>query len=136
LLARGCTALRLTGTYPGCASPCALLLVETREVGKGKSFGELALLYNTPRAATVKVLEDATLWTLTRTIFRSIVIHFKQLRVKKYEDFLKKVPILESLSAREVSKIASALEESVYEVRAMHCALAAGSWGGARGVCL
>ena len=31
------------------------------EVGKGKSFGELALLYNTPRAATVRVMQDATL---------------------------------------------------------------------------
>ena len=32
------------------------------EIGPGGSFGELALMYNTPRAATVKALTDGVLW--------------------------------------------------------------------------
>lgn len=32
------------------------------EIGPGGSFGELALMYNTPRAATVKAVNDGVLW--------------------------------------------------------------------------
>ena len=32
------------------------------EITAGGSFGELALMYNTPRAATVKAGTDGTLW--------------------------------------------------------------------------
>jgi cAMP-dependent protein kinase regulator len=32
------------------------------EIGPGGSFGELALMYNTPRAATVQATSDGVLW--------------------------------------------------------------------------
>lgn len=34
------------------------------------SFGELALMYNAPRAATVKVKENAKVWALDRQTFK------------------------------------------------------------------
>ena len=40
----------------------------------GDTFGELALMYNTPRAATVKCVSDGTLWALDRIAFRSILM--------------------------------------------------------------
>ena len=36
----------------------------------GDSFGELALLYNSPRAATVLCENDGVLWALERKAFR------------------------------------------------------------------
>lgn len=39
----------------------------------GEAFGELALLYNTPRAATIKAKTDTILWTLDRETFNNIV---------------------------------------------------------------
>ena len=40
----------------------------------GEAFGELALLYNTPRAASVDCISDAaTLWKLDRETFNAIV---------------------------------------------------------------
>jgi CRP-like cAMP-binding protein len=39
----------------------------------GDVFGELALLYNCPRAASVEVMEDAFLWELDRQTFNNIV---------------------------------------------------------------
>lgn len=39
----------------------------------GDAFGELALLYNAPRAATIKAKSDCHLWQLDRNTFNHIV---------------------------------------------------------------
>ena len=39
----------------------------------GEAFGELALLYNAPRAATIKAKTDSILWSLDRETFNNIV---------------------------------------------------------------
>jgi len=39
----------------------------------GESFGELALLYNAPRAATIIAKEESILWCLDRATFGNIV---------------------------------------------------------------
>ncbi len=39
----------------------------------GESFGELALLYNAPRAASIMANEDCILWALDRECFNNIV---------------------------------------------------------------
>lgn len=38
--------------------------------GRGDSFGELALMYNAPRAATIKAADDCKLWALDRLTFK------------------------------------------------------------------
>jgi len=47
-------------------------LVES--VGPGGSFGELALMYNEPRAATMVSTEPAVLWRLDRVTFQRILM--------------------------------------------------------------
>lgn len=44
----------------------------------GRSFGELALLYNSPRAATVQALKPGKLWQIDRATFRSIIAQSAQ----------------------------------------------------------
>lgn len=39
----------------------------------GESFGELSLLYNAPRAATIIAKNDCILWALDRETFNNIV---------------------------------------------------------------
>jgi cAMP-dependent protein kinase regulator len=39
----------------------------------GEAFGELALLYNAPRAASIQADEECTLWALDRETFNHIV---------------------------------------------------------------
>lgn len=78
--------------------------------GPGTSFGELALMYNAPRAATVVSTEPSTLWQLDRVTFRRILMDSAFQRRRLYESFLEEVPLLSTLTPYERSKIADALE--------------------------
>ncbi|KZL84102.1 camp-dependent protein kinase regulatory subunit [Colletotrichum incanum] len=81
----------------------------------GGSFGELALMYNAPRAATVISAESGcTLWALDRLTFRRILMESTFARRRMYESFLEEVPLLQSLTPYERSKIADALETQKY----------------------
>jgi cAMP-dependent protein kinase regulator len=46
---------------------------ELRDYDEGDVFGELALMYNTPRAATIKALDKSFLYSLDRECFNHIV---------------------------------------------------------------
>lgn len=43
-------------------------------IGEGGSFGELALIYGTPRAATVKAKTNVKLWGIDRDSYRRILM--------------------------------------------------------------
>ncbi|KAK3988285.1 cyclic adenosine monophosphate-dependent protein kinase [Cladorrhinum sp. PSN332] len=81
----------------------------------GGSFGELALMYNAPRAATVTSAEaNCTLWALDRMTFRRILMESTFARRRMYEGFLEEVPLLASLTPYERSKIADALKSEKF----------------------
>ena len=80
----------------------------------GESFGELALLYNAPRAATIKAKTDCILWVLDRETFNNIVKDSAQKKREKYENFLKKVDILSTIDSYELTQICDAVKSSVY----------------------
>lgn len=80
-------------------------------IGPGGSFGELALMYNAPRAATIVSVEPkSTLWALDRITFRRILMDSAFQRRRMYEAFLEEVPLLSSLKPYERAKIADALD--------------------------
>jgi len=76
----------------------------------GESFGELALLYNAPRAATVKAVSKSILFSLDRECFNHIVKDAAAKKREKYEDFLSKLDLLSTMDGYERSKIADALK--------------------------
>ncbi|KAJ3108560.1 hypothetical protein HDU97_000842 [Phlyctochytrium planicorne] len=84
------------------------------DYGPGGSFGELALMYNAPRAATVTASSDSVLWALDRVTFRRILMENTSRKRRMYEAFLEEVPILLSLEPYERHKIADALESVVF----------------------
>ena len=84
---------------------------KVNSIGPGGSFGELALMYNAPRAATVVSTEpNSTLWALDRVTFRRILMDNAFQRRRMYESFLEEVPLLSTLTLYERSKIADALD--------------------------
>ncbi|KAJ8595310.1 camp-dependent protein kinase regulatory subunit [Rhizopogon salebrosus TDB-379] len=84
------------------------------ECKPGNSFGELALMYGHPRAATVQAIEPSTVWALDRITFRTIILKAAHRRRTMYEHFLCTVPLLSSLEPGERSKIADALVSRIY----------------------
>ncbi|OBZ83355.1 cAMP-dependent protein kinase regulatory subunit [Choanephora cucurbitarum] len=81
----------------------------------GGSFGELALMYNAPRAATIIATSDCVLWALDRVTFRTILMENTSRKRRMYEYFLSEVALLKSLESYEKHKIADALESVYFE---------------------
>lgn len=79
-------------------------------IGAGGSFGELALIYGTPRAATVKAVSYVKLWAIDRDTYRRILMGSTIRKRKMYSDFLSRVSILESLDEWERLTVADSLE--------------------------
>ncbi|KAJ3188161.1 hypothetical protein HDU85_005311 [Gaertneriomyces sp. JEL0708] len=88
--------------------------VKVADYGPNGSFGELALMYNAPRAATVVATQDCVLWALDRVTFRRILMENTSRKRRMYEAFLEEVPLLVSLEPYERHKIADALESITY----------------------
>mmetsp|Transcript_61346 Transcript_61346/g.146123 ORF Transcript_61346/g.146123 Transcript_61346/m.146123 type:complete len:408 (+) Transcript_61346:94-1317(+) len=80
----------------------------------GDVFGELALLYNCPRAASVIAKDNCVCWQLDRETFNHIVKDAAVKRREKYDNFLKSVTLLSSMGAYERSQIADALKSETY----------------------
>jgi cAMP-dependent protein kinase regulator len=79
------------------------------------SFGELALMYNCPRSATVKATDNGILWVLDRYTFKQILVDTTEMKRRYYEELLESVPILSLLTAYERMTLADALETRYFE---------------------
>ena len=81
----------------------------------GDSFGELALLYNAPRAASIASDSESLLWCLDRETFNHIVKDSSRKRREKYENFLEKVKILKGMEPYERSVLSDAFVEESFK---------------------
>lgn len=78
----------------------------------GGSFGELALMYNASRAATVRALKPARLWAIDRTAFQDIVT--TQAKGGEVRQFLREVSLFTYMSEFDLKTVADRLEERRY----------------------
>ncbi|XP_014250546.1 cAMP-dependent protein kinase type II regulatory subunit [Cimex lectularius] len=78
------------------------------------SFGELALLYNMPRAATIVAASEGSLWAMDRQTFRRIVLKSAFKKRKMYEALIDCVPMLKTLQPYERMNLADALIPKSY----------------------
>ena len=87
-------------------------IVDNKAVGKaktGNSFGELALLYTCPRAATVKALEETFLFRVDQTTFRYILQSQTRKGVSDKVDLLLKIPFLRDLPDEDVAQLTAVM---------------------------
>lgn len=85
-----------------------------KEYVVGDVFGELALMYNAPRAARIVAKEPSVLFSLDRGTFNHIVKSAAVKRRENYENFLSKIDILSDLDVYEKAKICDCLKKEVF----------------------
>ncbi|VDM18627.1 unnamed protein product [Hydatigera taeniaeformis] len=78
-------------------------------------FGELAILYNCMRTATVKAITPCALWAIDRRAFQAIMMQTGILKHQRHLEFLKSVPTFAQLTSKTLAKFADILEEVHYE---------------------
>eukprot|EP00191_Tetraselmis_sp_GSL018_P002817 CAMPEP_0177614176 /NCGR_PEP_ID=MMETSP0419_2-20121207/22512_1 /TAXON_ID=582737 /ORGANISM="Tetraselmis sp., Strain GSL018" /LENGTH=708 /DNA_ID=CAMNT_0019111209 /DNA_START=131 /DNA_END=2257 /DNA_ORIENTATION=- len=81
----------------------------------GHVFGEISLMYNCPRNATVAATVDSVVWVLERDSFRYYMRELQESATSQIELFLNSVPILTSLSNAEKMRLVDALEEKTFQ---------------------
>jgi cAMP-dependent protein kinase regulator len=81
----------------------------------GESFGELALMYTAPRAASIKCSKSGVLYGLDRQTFKHIVEEAANKRRDKFRSILGKVSILSEIDPYEREQLCDILKEETYE---------------------
>lgn len=88
--------------------------VKVNHKTRGDIFGEISLMFQSPRTATVIASTDAKVWVLERALFRTLTRKAAMETTLQNEVFLNSVPILSSLTVEERIKLAEALEEQTF----------------------
>ncbi|XP_062431078.1 cGMP-dependent protein kinase 2 isoform X2 [Rhea pennata] len=79
------------------------------------AFGELAILYNCTRTASVKAITNVKTWALDREVFQNIMRVTAQTRQEQYRSFLRSVSLLKNLPEDKLTKIMDCLEVEYYD---------------------
>ncbi|KAJ9596441.1 hypothetical protein L9F63_012525, partial [Diploptera punctata] len=88
--------------YVGCS--------KINTFGPGVAFGELAILYNTKRNATIQVLTHSRVWVLNRQVFQQIMMRTRLQDIEDKVRFLRSVPLLKDLSSHILAKMSDLLQ--------------------------
>ena len=83
-------------------------------LNEGDSFGELALLHDTLRTATIKTVTNAALWVLNRETFKRVL---RELNIQQYNEnkaFIESVPMFSNLSEVHKESLINCLTVFLY----------------------
>ncbi|XP_014217289.1 cGMP-dependent protein kinase 1-like [Copidosoma floridanum] len=81
----------------------------------GKVLGELAILYNCKRTATITAATHCRMWAIDRPCFQTIMMRTAMTKQTEYTDFLKSVPIFKNVPDETLIKLSDVLEECYYK---------------------
>eukprot|EP00928_Gymnodinium_smaydae_P072925 TRINITY_DN56204_c0_g1_i1.p1 TRINITY_DN56204_c0_g1~~TRINITY_DN56204_c0_g1_i1.p1 ORF type:complete len:360 (+),score=98.72 TRINITY_DN56204_c0_g1_i1:87-1166(+) len=85
-------------------------------LGSKALFGELALMYSAPRAATVKVTSPTLkCWQLDREPFKMLLAQTSSQQLQMYEGWLSEVDILKSLNKYELSNLSEIMSSDLFD---------------------
>lgn len=81
----------------------------------GSAFGDLALMYNCPRAATIRSAEPCTLWTLDRVFFRKAMVTSSSNQNVQLSQFLSNVELFETIGVQKLNQLARSLTKVTFD---------------------
>jgi serine/threonine protein kinase/CRP-like cAMP-binding protein len=84
-------------------------------IGAGGTFGELALMYNTPRQATIRAQTQLKLWRISRAHYQGIVESLGNMRKQQRRELFHGVPLLAKLSKAQTHAVASVAGTETFE---------------------
>jgi len=84
-------------------------------LGAGALFGELALMYEAPRAATVSSSGPVSTWVLDALDFKMLLMKSGSSQYKKYEGWLSQVKLLSSLNQFEMSRLVDIMQSELFD---------------------
>uniref|UniRef100_A0A8C1CRY1 cGMP-dependent protein kinase n=1 Tax=Cyprinus carpio carpio TaxID=630221 RepID=A0A8C1CRY1_CYPCA len=88
---------------------------DLRTLSSGDVFGELAILYNCKRTASVKAITAVKLWCIERQTYRSIMTNKSKKKREQLICFLKTSRTLKALNDVQLSKIIDSMEEVKFQ---------------------
>jgi cAMP-dependent protein kinase regulator len=89
--------------------------VKVATLAAGHSFGELALMYSAPRAATITAKINTVTWTISGSTFRRVIKEAVTNKRSSYESFIEAIPLFESLDDHDRGLVADAFEEAILD---------------------
>lgn len=85
------------------------------QMDEGSSFGDLALMYNSPRAATIRAATSCVLWKLDRVFFRQAMVTSSSNQNVQLCQFLSKIQLFENLGTASLNQLARSLTKQSYD---------------------
>eukprot|EP00927_Polykrikos_kofoidii_P012321 TRINITY_DN15310_c0_g1_i1.p1 TRINITY_DN15310_c0_g1~~TRINITY_DN15310_c0_g1_i1.p1 ORF type:complete len:863 (-),score=151.51 TRINITY_DN15310_c0_g1_i1:60-2648(-) len=89
--------------------------IKVFQASQGFAFGELALLYNAPRSATIVAAVDSEVWCLERLSFRNLVVRSAQQKFDQCLAFIRQCEIFQELNEDQRASLAEVLEEEEFD---------------------
>ena len=80
----------------------------------GASFGELALIHDLKRSATIRTTENSLMWVIGRNVFRETLKTLNTLKHEEHKKFIQSVPFFQSLSDHQLLSLLSTIVSQSY----------------------
>ncbi|OMJ89801.1 hypothetical protein SteCoe_7976 [Stentor coeruleus] len=78
------------------------------------SFGELALIHDTPRSATLKTIENSSLWGVDRKTFRNTLEQINALNYAENHGLIESIPVFKILNNTQIESLISSIATNMY----------------------
>ena len=91
-------------------------MIKVAELSKGQSFGELALLNNSKRAATVVAIEDCDFGVLSKENFEKVVGQMLRKKFEKKVEFLNKFSFLSGMTRIKKEKLWFSMKKQIFNI--------------------
>jgi len=92
----------------------APLFIEFTQLKSGKSFGELALIKNKPRAATIRCVEDCHFAVMSKDDYEKVLQKIEMKKIQKNIEFMHQLPFFKVWTKTSLSKLQYSFEQRAF----------------------